>query len=342
MAGDVDLPRARHASSVPVKRYAERSLPNQQLEPTCGRLRHQWTSAACDARRLSANVKLLSASGFDASAAAVSIRNLGKGGYRLAASPDASRLVIPVRFRPKCPDLLNFAIDPGSFSIADAHGRGRGQSQSVPVSAHDKRLSNTTLCSSSCFKRRGDPAIVAPYGIDAILRMTMTPTDLSAHALSAAIHARELSCRELMQATLARIDAVNPTHNAIVSLCDGDTLLAEANARDALLARGQSLGWMHGLPQAIKDLANTAGLTTTLGSPLLRDFVPREDALFVQRMKAAGCIVIGKTNTPEFGLGSHTFNEVFGITRNAYDCSKSAGGSERRRGPLRWPHACWQ
>jgi amidase len=157
--------------------------------------------------------------------------------------------------------------------------------------------------------------------------MTMTPTDLSAHALSAAIHARELSCRELMQATLARIDAVNPTHNAIVSLCDGDTLLAEANARDALLARGQSLGWMHGLPQAIKDLANTAGLTTTLGSPLLRDFVPREDALFVQRMKAAGCIVIGKTNTPEFGLGSHTFNEVFGITRNAYDCSKSAGGS---------------
>jgi amidase len=155
----------------------------------------------------------------------------------------------------------------------------------------------------------------------------MTPTDLSAHALSAAIHAKELSCRELMQATLVRIEAGNPTHNAIVSLRNGDALLTEADAHDALLSRGQSLGWMHGIPQAIKDMANTAGLTTTLGSPLLRDFVPREDALVVQRMKAAGCIVIGKTNTPEFGLGSHTFNEVFGITRNAYDRLKSAGGS---------------
>jgi amidase len=84
---------------------------------------------------------------------------------------------------------------------------------------------------------------------------------------------------------------------------------------------------MHGMPQAIKDMALTAGLRTTLGSPLLRDFVPSQDGLMVQRMKAAGCIVIGKTNTPEFGLGSHTFNEVFGVTRNAYDPSKSAGGS---------------
>jgi amidase len=84
---------------------------------------------------------------------------------------------------------------------------------------------------------------------------------------------------------------------------------------------------MHGLPQAIKDVAQTAGLRTTLGSPLLRDFVPAHDSLMVQRMRAAGCIVIGKTNTPEFGLGSHTFNEVFGVTRNAYDASKSAGGS---------------
>jgi amidase len=81
------------------------------------------------------------------------------------------------------------------------------------------------------------------------------------------------------------------------------------------------------MPQAIKDIALTAGLRTTLGSPLLRDFVPTHDGLMVQRMKAAGCIVIGKTNTPEFGLGSHTFNEVFGITRNAYDASKAAGGS---------------
>ena len=156
----------------------------------------------------------------------------------------------------------------------------------------------------------------------------MDITDLPAHALAAAIQARQLSCRELMQATLARIAQVNPRHNAIVSLRDGDALLLEADQRDAQLAAGTGvMGWMHGLPQAIKDLSATAGLRTTLGSPLLRDAVPLHDGLMVQRMKAAGCIVIGKTNTPEFGLGSHTFNEVFGVTRNAYDPSKSAGGS---------------
>ena len=104
-------------------------------------------------------------------------------------------------------------------------------------------------------------------------------------------------------------------------------LLAEADRYDALLAQGQSMGWMHGIPQAIKDLAPTAGLRTTMGSPLMHDFVPKEDGLMVQRMKAAGCIVIGKTNVPEFGLGSHTFNTVFGATRNPYDLSKTAGGS---------------
>jgi len=159
----------------------------------------------------------------------------------------------------------------------------------------------------------------------------MDLTELSASALARAIGAREVSCRELMHATLARIAAVNPIHNAIVSLRDVDALLREADARDAELARGRShegrRGWMHGLPQAIKDLAPTAGLRTTLGSPLLRDNIPTHDGLMVQRMKAAGCIVIGKTNTPEFGLGSHTFNEVFGVTRNAFDPTKSAGGS---------------
>src|SRR5207248_7218090 len=87
------------------------------------------------------------------------------------------------------------------------------------------------------------------------------------------------------------------------------------------------LPYLFGIPQAIKDVVPTAGLRTTFGSPLLRDFVPAADALMVQRMKAAGCIVIGKTNTPEFGLGSHTFNEVFGATKNAYDATRSAGGS---------------
>ena len=156
---------------------------------------------------------------------------------------------------------------------------------------------------------------------------TMDITELSATALSQAIRTKRVSCREVMQACLARIARRNPRHNALVSLRDGDELLREADARDAELARGRVAGWMHGMPQAIKDIAPTAGLRSTMGSPLLKDFVPREDGLMVQRMKAAGCIVIGKSNTPEFGLGSHTFNEVFGVTRNAFDASKSAGGS---------------
>ena len=152
-------------------------------------------------------------------------------------------------------------------------------------------------------------------------------TALDATALSEAIHARRVSCREVMQAYLARIARLNPTYNAIVSLRPDDELLAEADACDAELARGASRGWLHGVPQAIKDLANAAGLPTTLGSPLMRDFIAREDGLMAARMKGAGCIVIGKTNVPEFGLGSHTFNEVFGTTFNAYDVTKSAGGS---------------
>ncbi len=155
--------------------------------------------------------------------------------------------------------------------------------------------------------------------------------DLPAYILSDTIRTRKVSCRDVMRATLTRIEAVNPVHNAIVSLRDGDALLREADECDAQLKRGATpagpIGWMHGMPQAIKDMAPTAGIRTTLGSPLLRDSVPSQDGLMVQRMKAAGCIVIGKTNTPEFGLGSHTFNEVFGVTRNAYDPSKSAGGS---------------
>ena len=150
---------------------------------------------------------------------------------------------------------------------------------------------------------------------------------LSAHALSQAIHRKQFSCREVMRAYLQRIADVNPRVNAIISLQDEDDLLRQAGARDAQLARGESMGWMHGMPQAIKDLSNTAGIPTIMGSPLMRKFLPPEDGLMAQRMKAAGCIVIGKTNVPEFGLGSHTFNEVFGVTRNPYDLSRTAGGS---------------
>ena len=152
-------------------------------------------------------------------------------------------------------------------------------------------------------------------------------TALDASALSEAIHARRVSCREVMQAYLARIRRLNPLCNALVSLRPDDELLAESDACDAELAQGRSRGWLHGIPQAIKDLANAAGLPTTLGSPLMRHFIPREDGLLAARMKAAGCIVIGKSNVPEFGLGSHTFNPVFGTTLNAFDRAKSAGGS---------------
>ncbi len=150
---------------------------------------------------------------------------------------------------------------------------------------------------------------------------------LDATTLSRRIAAREVSCRELMQASLDRIAALNPLHNAIVSLRDAGELLAEADACDATLARGEIAGWMHGFPVAVKDLSDVAGLPTTLGSPAVGRRIAAADALFVQRMKKAGAIVIGKTNTPEFGLGSHTFNKVFGITRNAWDASRSAGGS---------------
>ena len=155
----------------------------------------------------------------------------------------------------------------------------------------------------------------------------MDPTALGAAALSEAIHGREVSCREVMTAFLDRIDERNGALDAIVSIRDRGELLAEANECDQEIAHDLSRGWMHGMPQAIKDLAETAGLRTTYGSRLFEHFVPTTDALVVARMKAAGCIVIGKTNVPEFGLGSHTFNDVFGTTLNPYDTTRTAGGS---------------
>jgi amidase len=152
-------------------------------------------------------------------------------------------------------------------------------------------------------------------------------TALDADALSAAIHRREVSCREVMEAYLARIDALNPRFNAIVNLAPTEALLAQADERDAELAAGRSRGWMHGMPQAIKDTGQALGFPTTLGSPLLAQALPTQDSTYVARMKAAGCIVIGKTNMPEFGLGSHTYNPLFGPTPNAWDPTVSAGGS---------------
>jgi amidase len=150
---------------------------------------------------------------------------------------------------------------------------------------------------------------------------------MDARGLAAAIASRKLSCAEVMTATLDHIAALNPKVNAIVALQDRDGLLAQARERDAQVARGQIMGPLHGFPHAVKDLQPVKGIRSTSGSPILKDFMPTQDSLVVERMRAAGAIFIGKTNTPEFGLGSHTYNPVYGATHNAYDQSKSAGGS---------------
>ncbi|HTR06736.1 MAG TPA: amidase [Paraburkholderia sp.] len=157
-----------------------------------------------------------------------------------------------------------------------------------------------------------------------------SPNDLvtaDALQLSEWIRLRKVSCREVMSAFLDHIERVNTPANAIVSLRERAALLAEADERDAQLARGDHLGWMHGMPQAPKDLTATAGIASTQGSPLFRNEVPKADALMAARMRAQGAIFIGKTNTPEFGLGSNTYNTIFGKTLNAYDPTRSAGGS---------------
>src|SRR6185312_15320260 len=173
-------------------------------------------------------------------------------------------------------------------------------------------------------------AMAESTGWNAMAAAQSRPSDIvlmNAMELSQAIKSKRVSCAEVMKAYLDHIARLNPRVNAIVSLQDRGELLRQAGARDAELARGEWLGWMHGFPQAIKDLAPTKNIRTTMGSPLLKDFVPSSDAIFVERMKRAGAIVIGKTNTPEFGLGSQTYNPVFGTTTNAYDQTKTAGGS---------------
>jgi amidase len=150
---------------------------------------------------------------------------------------------------------------------------------------------------------------------------------LGAGELAERIAAREVSCVEVMRDHLERIERHNPELNAIVSLREPGELLAEAAGRDAELARGEPRGWMHGLPHAVKDLEDAAGIPTVAGSPLQRDNVPAADSPLVARIKAAGAIVIGKTNVPEFGFGAQTYNPVFGPTRNPYDTTRTPGGS---------------
>ncbi|WP_048647133.1 amidase [Nitratireductor soli] len=151
----------------------------------------------------------------------------------------------------------------------------------------------------------------------------MELTELSAGALMRLMADGRTCPSEIMVAFLDRIEAANGAINAVVALRPRDELMAEARALDGCAVSGP----LHGLPMAIKDLLATKGIASTWGSPIHASFVPSEDALVVARMKAAGAIVIGKTNTPEWGHGSHSFNPVYGVTRNPYDTGRSAGGS---------------
>ena len=148
--------------------------------------------------------------------------------------------------------------------------------------------------------------------------------------LAAAIRAREVTPREVVASFLERIEEMNPRVNAIVTLLDPELALEAADEAPP--------GPLQGLPIAVKDLEDTAGMRTTYGSPLFKDHVPTHDSLLVERLRQAGAVIIGKTNTPEFGAGSQTFNAVFGATRNPHDLTKTPGG--RAAAPRRpWPAA---
>jgi len=151
--------------------------------------------------------------------------------------------------------------------------------------------------------------------------------EMSGWELSRQIHEKKVSCQDVMKSYLDHIGNVNPRVNAIVALQDRDGLIKQAEKKDESLATGRSDGWMHGFPQAIKDMEETKGIPTTFGYRALKDFVPPFDSIVVERMKKAGSIVIGKTNTPEWGFGSNTYNEVYGATSNPYDHSLISGGS---------------
>jgi amidase len=149
---------------------------------------------------------------------------------------------------------------------------------------------------------------------------------LSAVDMAEMIRRKKVSAREVMAAHLKQIERINPKVNAIVTLV-AEQATENAATADEAQARGAALGPLHGLPVAHKDLVETAGIRTTFGSLIFKDNVPAHDAIIVERMKKAGAITVGKTNTPEFGAGSQTFNRVFGATKNPYDLTKTCGGS---------------
>jgi amidase len=169
----------------------------------------------------------------------------------------------------------------------------------------------------------------AVTGVLAAQKGIMAGSDIcfmTATEMARRLRSKDLSAVEVMSAHLKQIERVNPKVNAIVTLV-ADQAMEQARKTDAAAARGEWLGPLHGLPVAHKDLLDTKGIRTTYGSPIFKDHVPTQDALIVERIKKAGAITVGKTNTPEFGAGSQTFNPVFGATHNPYDLTKTCGGS---------------
>ena len=141
-------------------------------------------------------------------------------------------------------------------------------------------------------------------------------TSLPARTVSRAIRDRDISCVELMTVVLQQIDQLNPSLNAVVNQLPHEQCLSLAAEADQALSNGQYRGWLHGIPFAIKDLSHAAGFATTYGSPLFKDFTPEADDPHVARIRGAGALIIGKTNVPEWGLGGHTDNALFGLTRS--------------------------
>jgi amidase len=176
------------------------------------------------------------------------------------------------------------------------------------------------IAAASALPLLASDAVAAPTsGLDICY---MNATDLALR-----IRRKELSAVEVMTAFLDRIELVNPKVNAIVSMVDRSTAMGLARQADADMKAGKPVGKLHGMPWAVKDMDDVKGFPTTLGSPIFKDNIAKADSLMSARLRAAGALIIGKTNCPEFSAGSHTFNKVFGITRNPYNLALSAGGS---------------
>src|SRR4051812_40566391 len=193
-------------------------------------------------------------------------------------------------------------------------GRCRHESRCQSQALHRRAGAGAAGMAMSRFDPTGNSALPSPPPAAELCELT-------AVEVATRLARKELSAREVMSAHLAQIERINPRGNAIVTLVSEQAMASAAKTDERIVREGPG-GALHGLPVAHKDLVDTAGIRTTQGSPFYRDAVPTRDALIVTRMRDAGAITVGKTNTPEFGAGSQTFNTVFGATRNPYDLTK--------------------